>query len=95
MLGENRIALFPDSVSERGQKHLRELIDLKKSGIDAAMLYIIQREDIDSFSPAKDIDPEYARLVKEAHNCGVMILAYQCSLSEKEIAINRSVKVII
>ena len=95
LLGENSIALFPDSVSVRGQKHLRELIDLKKSGIDAAMLYIIQREDINSFSPAKDIDPEYARLVKEAYSCGVMILAYQCSLSEKEIAISRAVKVII
>ena len=93
LLGEKKKALFPDSVSERGQKHLRELTELKKQGIRAAMLYIVQREDVNSFSPAKDIDPEYARLLKEAYDEGVEVLAYQCSLNEDEIKIQKPIKV--
>lgn len=95
MLGENRTAIFPDSVTERGQKHLKELMDLKSQGIRAAMLYIINREDVDKFSPAAHIDPEYARLLKKAFDSGVEILAYQCSLDAQEIKITRSIKVIL
>ena len=59
-------ALFPDSVSTRGQKHLQELIEIKKSGTEAAMLFIISREDVSSFSPADEIDAEYGKLLREA-----------------------------
>ncbi len=86
-------ALFPDGVSTRGQKHLNELIEIKRSGHGAAMLFVISREDVSSFSPAEDIDPEYARLLKKATNAGVKILAYQCSLSEKETTITKSIPV--
>jgi len=85
LLGDNKMALFPDGVSERGQKHLRELIQLKEDGIRAAMLYTVQREDVDLFAPADHIDPEYARLLKEAHDKGVEILVYQCSVGPKEV----------
>jgi sugar fermentation stimulation protein A len=85
LLGDDKRALFPDGVSERGQKHLRELIELKAQGIRACMLYIVQREDVDCFSPAKLIDPTYAELLKEAHQAGVEILVYQCNLSELAI----------
>ena len=95
LLGENKMALFPDAVSERGQKHLRELIDIKKSGIDSKMLFIIQREDINKFKAADHIDPTYSNLLKEAHETGVEILAYQCSVNEKEIEIKKKIKVIV
>ena len=91
--GEN--ALFPDAVSTRGQKHLQELIDIKNSGTDAAMLFIISREDVNSFSPAIDIDPEYAKLLKEADKAGVKILAYKCIVSPNEVIVNQKVKVIL
>jgi sugar fermentation stimulation protein A len=87
LLGEDRIALFPDSKSERGQKHLRELTELKKNNIRACMLYIVQREDVDSFSPASEIDPKYSQLLKEAEQVGVEILVYQCKLNELGVKI--------
>ncbi|MCB9062295.1 MAG: DNA/RNA nuclease SfsA [Halobacteriovoraceae bacterium] len=88
LLGKNREALFPDAVSERGQKHLEELIDLKLRGYQCAMLYIIQREDVDSFRPAHEIDQKYGELLIKAHNVGVKILPYRCELSQESIKIS-------
>jgi sugar fermentation stimulation protein A len=85
LLGANSRALFPDAVSERASKHLLELTNLKKKGIEAAMLYIIQREDVNHFAPAEHIDPEYAKNFKIAFEAGVEILPYQCSLNSDEI----------
>jgi sugar fermentation stimulation protein A len=83
----NDHAQFPDAVSERGQKHLRELMQIKKSGLRAVMLFIVQREDVKSFSPASNIDPVYAGLLKEAHLCGVEILVYGCSFETQSIGL--------
>jgi sugar fermentation stimulation protein A len=91
LLGENSMALFPDAVSERGSKHLLELTNLKKKGTKAAMLYIIQREDVNHFAPAKQIDPVYAKNFKIAHDAGVEILPYQCSLNSDEIKIVKKI----
>ncbi|PIK13721.1 DNA/RNA nuclease SfsA [Halobacteriovorax sp. JY17] len=88
LLGDDQLALFPDSVSERGQKHLLELIELKEQGIRACMLYIVQREDVNLFSPASLIDPKYSELLKLAHAKGVEILVYQCKLSELGVDIS-------
>lgn len=89
MLQDERRAIFPDGVSERGQKHLKELISLKEQGIRACMLYIIQRRDVEVFAPAIEIDPEYARLLKEAHKAGVEILPYQCLIDEKGVQVEK------
>ena len=75
--GEGRAALFPDAVSTRGQKHLRELMALKGAGHRACMLYIVSREDVDFFAPAGEIDPDYAALLSQARQSGVEILAWQ------------------
>lgn len=92
MRSEDGRAIFPDSVSERGQKHLKELISLKEQGVEACMLYLVQRSDISTFSPAIDIDPVYSSLLKEAHEKGVKILCYQSKISEKEIFLDKAVK---
>jgi sugar fermentation stimulation protein A len=89
-LAQNQIALFPDAVSERGQKHLRELTHLSKSGHRACMLFIVQREDVTSFKPADAIDPEYGKLLREAAKAGVEILVYQCHLDVKGISLSKS-----
>lgn len=93
--GENGTALFPDSVSTRGQKHLKELISLKQAGKNAAMLYIVNREDVTKFSPAVEIDPKYAELLKEAQKEGVQILAYQCKLTPSEIYLNTPIDIVL
>lgn len=86
-------AQFPDAVSERGQKHLRELMDLKKKGFRAVMLYVVQREDVSSFSPADSIDPEYGKLLRKAATEGVEILVYQCKMGLDELTLGSSLPV--
>lgn len=93
LLGEKKKAIFPDAVSTRGQKHLEELTQLVNEGVRAAMLFVINREDTTSFSPAKEIDPDYAKLLQEASDAGVEILAYQCSVGPHEIALKKKIPV--
>jgi sugar fermentation stimulation protein A len=84
------VAQFPDAVSERGQKHLRELMDLKKQGFRSVMLYVVQREDVDLMKPAHGIDKKYGALLKEAVAVGVEILVYQCKMDRSEISFGKS-----
>jgi sugar fermentation stimulation protein A len=90
---EQAVALFPDAVSTRGQKHLKDLMKIKAMGHRAIMLYVINREDVTSFSSAKTIDPVYAQLLSEAKDAGVEILAYQTTITEKEISISKEIEV--
>ena len=74
---EDDAACFPDAASERGQKHLRELMDIVAQGERAAMFYLVQRPDGHCFAPADFIDPDYARLFYEAQACGVEMYPYR------------------
>lgn len=78
-------AQFPDAVTERGQKHLRELMKLVKEGHSAEILFALQRSDCKVFSPADDIDPEYGRLLREAQKVGVQVTVALIDISPKEI----------
>jgi sugar fermentation stimulation protein A len=89
--GDGELALFPDGVTTRGQKHLRELMQIKASGDRACMLYIINRSDVTSFSPAAHIDPVYAELLKEAESKGVEILVYQTKITPSEVVISSTI----
>ena len=93
--GKDRIALFPDAVSIRGQKHLKDLMQIKQQGLRAVMLYVINREDTRAFAPADEIDPTYADLLREAASKGVEVLAYQSKLNENEIILQKQLKVIL
>jgi sugar fermentation stimulation protein A len=78
---------FPDSVTERGRKHLYELLEMVKRGHRAVMFYVIQRSDGTIFKPASHIDPAYAESLKEVHNKGVEILVYQAEVTPESIDI--------
>lgn len=93
LLGEKKKALFPDSVSTRGQKHLLDLIKIKEDGKRAVMLYVLNRTDVNSFQPAEEIDPKYAQLLRDASAAGVEVLAYQCDISPEEIKLKKKIKV--
>jgi len=82
---EGNYALFPDAQTERGLKHLHTLIRLKEEGLRTAMLYIIQRMDVDVFAPAKLIDPAYAEGLKLAYSKGVEIFPMQALVTPQEI----------
>lgn len=88
---EGNIAMFPDSVSLRGQKHLKELMNVVKSGKRACMFYVIQRTDAKAFAPADHIDPEYGKLLRKAIETGVEVFVYQTSISEHGITIKKQV----
>lgn len=79
------LAEFPDSVTERGAKHLDEMSAMVAQGHRAIMVYVIQRADAGSFSLAADIDPGYAAAFARAKASGVEAIAYQCTLSAEEI----------
>ncbi|MCG8582796.1 MAG: DNA/RNA nuclease SfsA, partial [Bacteroidales bacterium] len=81
-------ARFPDAVTTRGKKHLDELIQLKKEGIRAVMLYIIQRSDVSVFAPANHIDPDYADTLRKAYKEGVEIIPIRVKVSPKNIIID-------
>jgi sugar fermentation stimulation protein A len=87
-------AEFPDSVTTRGAKHLRELAAMVAQGHRAVMVYLIQRADAESFSISGDLDPGYAEAFRAAHDAGVEALAYSCRLSPEEIAVDRAVRLV-
>ena len=58
MVRKEKVAEFPDAITSRGSKHLKELINAKNKGFQSYILYLIQREDCESFKIAKDIDAE-------------------------------------
>ena len=88
------VAEFPDSVTERGSKHLKSLVNAISYGYDCVMLYVVQRMDCQSFSIANDIDPEYAKNFDFAKKNGVKIEVWACDISYKEIKLSHSIKVI-
>lgn len=82
-------ARFPDAISERATRHLRELIRLKRRGHRAALVFVVQRGDCAFFRPADEIDPEYGRWLRRAARAGVEILPYVATVSRKGIILGR------
>jgi sugar fermentation stimulation protein A len=80
-------AAFPDAVSERGTKHLKELMRLKRKGHRAAVVFVVQRSDCDYFRPADEIDAEYGRWLRRAIYAGVEALPYRAKVTSKEIVL--------
>ena len=84
---------FPDCVTARGAKHLRELANMAQSGARAVMLYVIQREDGDVFRLADDIDPHYASAFAHAHSNGVEAYALRCKITTRSIVGDRLIEI--
>ena len=85
---EDDVALFPDAKSERGQKHLEELMDVVACGERAAMFYLVQRTDARCFGPADCIDEEYARLFWQAIAMGVEIHPYVARVTPEGVCLS-------
>jgi sugar fermentation stimulation protein A len=84
-------AAFPDAVTARGLKHLKELQKLVKAGNRCVMFYLIQRMDASSFRPADEIDPAYGKGLRKAVSKGVEILAYDVHIDLAAISLNKVV----
>jgi len=89
------IAEFPDAVTSRGLKHIKELIKANEKGYKIYILYLIQRNDCKSFKIAEDIDPEYSDSLSKAVKKNLNVLCFDCKFSPKGIKLNQKVKFII
>lgn len=94
-LVEGESALFPDAVTERGTKHLRELTEMVRQGQRAVIFYCIQRSDVAHFRPASEVDPLYAKTLAEAIASGVEALAYCAEVTHREIKLAWAVPIMI
>ncbi len=95
-LAEGTAALFPDAVTERGQKHLRELMSLVQQGHSAEIFFTVQRSDCLEFRPADQIDADYGKLLREAAKVGVIISAHVIRLTPNEIVLTeQKLKVVL
>ncbi len=91
LMREHGLAEFPDSVTERGTKHLGELADMVREGHRAMMMYLIQRGDAETFAFARDVDPVYGKAFDLASDVGVEALAYVCSMSPEGIEVMHNI----
>jgi len=83
-------AEFPDSVTARGARHLRELADMARAGHRAVLFYLVQRTDCTAVTVASDIDPAYAEAFGGARLAGVEAIAYGCKISPDGVEIGRA-----
>ncbi|MBZ9684838.1 DNA/RNA nuclease SfsA [Clostridium estertheticum] len=88
-------SMFPDAPTERGTKHLLELIEAKKMGFGAGVLFLIQMNNIKNFSPNDDMDAAFGNALRLACKSGVDIYAYECEVGENFITLSQSVQVIL
>jgi sugar fermentation stimulation protein A len=94
LLSDDGCYAFPDAVTERGRKHLLELIDVVKAGHRAAMLYVIPRSDGTAFRAAHEVDPAYADALASAVSAGVEVYAWQAAVSPAELTLATAVGMI-
>ncbi len=87
-MSEGRLALFPDGKTSRGLKHIQDLMNLRKRNAEAALLFVIQREDTDSLSPNADLDPEYTKALRSAISEGLKVVVVSCTLSADSLHLN-------
>ena len=90
---EKKKAEFPDAITSRGLKHIKELMNAYKRGYKIFILYLVQREDCNSFSIAKDIDADYAKALMKAVKNNLNLLCYDCKFSSKGIKLNKKIKI--
>ena len=84
---------FPDSVTARGAKHLRELMSIAAKGERAVLLFCSSRADTTRIRPADEIDPVYGETLRVAAREGVAIMAYSCKLSESQVVLAEAIPV--
>lgn len=92
---DDGVTEFPDCVTARGLKHLRELMTMIRQGHRAMLLFIVQRGDAVGVAPADDLDPDYGQGLREAASAGVELRALKCDISPVAITVTEEVPVLI
>ena len=94
-LENDNVVSFPDAPSERAVKHVQELIQAKKEGYEAYIIFVVQMKDVDFFEPNEKTQPEFAAVLKEARRAGVCIKAYDCNVTKDSMEICEEVPVVL
>jgi len=88
---DGTLAEFPDCVAARSARHLKDLAAEVAKGARAVQLFVIQRTDCDRFAACADLDPVYAKGLRDAAAAGVEVLCYRCEISPEEIRLSRRI----
>lgn len=94
-LEDNGHCMFPDAPTERGARHILELIEAKKEGYGAGILFLVQLDNVETFSPNDERDPEFGRALRLARENGVDIMVYNCKVDKNMIEINKKIDIIL
>ncbi len=94
-LEQDGVVLFPDAPTERGVKHIQELIDAKKNGCDAYLFFVIQMKHCRYFTPNRQTHPAFARALRDAVDHGVIVYAVNCDVTEQQLNIDHFVPVVL
>ena len=92
-LEDNGIVLFPDAPTERGVKHVRELIRCHEEGFETYVLFVVQMEHAQYFTPNRKTHPQFADALCDAQKAGVQLLAYTCKVTPDVMNIDKELKV--
>ncbi|MCX7989606.1 MAG: DNA/RNA nuclease SfsA [Aquificaceae bacterium] len=89
------VALFPDAPTKRGKRHLEKLIELSKRDYNPLLVFVVQREDGEFFSPNWEVDPDFSKALLRYISLGLEVRAYRCSVNLKEIKLKEEIPVIL
>src|SRR5690606_24206644 len=92
LLEDNGRGYFPDAVTTRGQKHLRELADVAASGQRAVLFFAVLHSGIENVAAARHIDPVYDELLEQAEKAGVEVLCYRAEISPTALTLSQRIE---
>ena len=92
-LEQDGVVLFPDAPTERGVKHLHELIDATQNGYEAYIFFVVQMKDCRYFTPNAETHPEFAEALRLAAHRGGPVVALSCNVSENTLSINAPIEI--
>lgn len=94
-LENEHIAAFPDAPSERAVKHVEELIEARKQGYDAYLIFVVQMKDVKQVEPNRRTQPAFGEALQKARNAGVCLLAYDCIVTEDSLILDKELPVVV
>ena len=94
-LEENGVAMFPDAPTERGVKHIRELMRAVEEGYSACIVFVIQMKGVKAFTPNDRTHSAFGRALREAAKAGVEIMAWDCAVREDSMELGEQVEVVL
>ena len=89
----DRVGLFPDAPTARGAKHMRSLIEAVESGHRAAVVFVVQRGDVQAFATHDAADPDFGQVFRESLSAGVEAFAYKCEVTNDAVTLSRQLPI--